>query len=127
MRMRALLLAAAVALGGCEEMTHVAKSLTADTQSEETYMRGEYNRQKTELEALAAKKQLTWVEAARRVRGLDQQFGGRGTWVYDSNSDEYHAYSIALAQQVDAGQMTFEQYDALRTAKYNEIQRRRAK
>jgi hypothetical protein len=90
----------------------------------------EYDRRKASIESDARSGFNTWVVAARLVRELDQRFAQRtdldAGWKFDSDDEEYHAFSIAAAALVDNRQVTFDEYDAARTKRFNEIQARRA-
>jgi hypothetical protein len=49
----------------------------------------------------------------------------RSGWSFERADEEFHAYNASLAEQVDAGRLTYAQYDTLRTQRFNEIERRR--
>ena len=90
----------------------------------------EYDAEKSSIESYAYSGNISWVEAAVRVRDLDKRFAARSDldmkWKYDYNDDEYHAFSIAAAALVDKKQITFIEYDAARTRRFSEISARQA-
>ena len=88
-------------------------------------MQNSFDSQKQAIEDRARGGYMTWVQAARDVRELDRSFAGKGNWKFDSDNDEYHAYSIAIAEQLDNKKITFAQYDALRTQRFGQIMARR--
>ena len=122
---RLLLVVASLALAGCAQLNDLSDSLFSDPRAENVETQRFFDQRKAEIEDQARSKRITWVEAARRVRDLDRSLAGRGTWIFNSYDDEYHAYCIALAEQVDTGRLSYAQYDAMRTRRFNEIQQRR--
>lgn len=87
---------------------------------------------KAQIEQKSQSGQITWVHAAKQVRALEKEIASRvnssgnsSYWKFDSDDEEYHAYCIALAERLDNHQITYAQYDAARTQRFNEIQVRR--
>lgn len=87
---------------------------------------------KEQLEQKAQAGQITWIQAERQIRDLDKQMkskldasGARHTWRYDTGDEEYYAYCIALAEQLDNHKITFAQFDVARKQRFNQIQARR--
>lgn len=111
----------ALMISGCAELNRLSDQLFTDT----SQIQAEFDRRKAEIEGRAHRGQITWVAAARQVRELDRSYAGQGTWKFDSNDEEYHAYCVLAAEQLDARKISFTYYDALRTRKFNEIQARR--
>jgi hypothetical protein len=101
----------------------------------------DFNRQKATIEGSAKAGELTWVSAITQERELDKQFALQATtvyhinpdrysyspsWKFDSDDDEYYAFCIELAEQLDQKKITYAQFDSARTRKFNQIQARRA-
>lgn len=88
----------------------------------------EFDAEKSRIESYAHSGTIKWVDAAARVRDVDKRFAVRSDidmkWKYDYHDEEYHAFSIAAANLVDKGQITFIEYDAARTRKFSEISAR---
>ena len=124
---RLIFLGAFSVLVGCAQLNDVSNTLFSDPRAENAGTQRVFDQRKAEIENQASNKRITWVESARRIRELDRSFAGRGTWVFNSFDEEYHAYCIALAEQVDTGRLSYSQYDAMRTRRFNEIQQRRAR
>ena len=124
---RLIFLGAFSVLVGCAQLNDVSNTLFSDPRAENAGTQRVFDQRKAEIENQASNKRITWVESARRIREVDRSFAGRGTWVFNSFDEEYHAYCIALAEQVDTGRLSYSQYDAMRTRRFNEIQQRRAR
>lgn len=128
-RTDALLLSALlVAAPGCADLNRLDSQLGSvfrDLNAETREAQQTFDRQKAEIESTAFARQISWSEAARQVRELDKSLVGRGRWRFDSNDEEYHAYCLLTAEQLDLGRITYAYYDALRTRRFNEIQARR--
>jgi hypothetical protein len=92
-------------------------------QEEHARQQQEFAERKASIEQKALNKEITWYRAAREVRHLHR----RSSLDFDKADEEYHTYSAAVAEEVDAGKLTFAQYDALRTQRLNDLQRRRAR
>ena len=86
-------------------------------------MQQQFAERKAQIEQRASNGEITWVQAAREVRALHRRSG----WDFERADEEFHAYNATLAEQVDAGRLTYAQYDAMRTQRFNEIERRRLK
>lgn len=86
-------------------------------------MQHQFAERKARIEQRASNGEITWVQAAREVRTLHRRSG----WDFERADEEFHAYNATLAEQVDAGRLTYAQYDAMRTQRFNEIERRRLK
>ena len=122
-----------LACAGCAELNNVAlkvgrtqwlwDGLLTDRTEQSARLQRQIEERKASIEQRAANKEITWFQAAREVRNLER----RSNWVFEKADEEYHAYSAAVAEQVDAGRLTFAEYDALRTQRFNEIHRRRAR
>lgn len=111
---------------GCAELNSFSDNLFTDQREESRQVQSAFDRQKERIEARAAAGTITWVQAARNVRDMDRSWVGKTpTWKFDSDDDEYHAYSIAPAARVDSKQLTFVQYDAMRTQRFSQIAVRR--
>ena len=86
---------------------------------------------KAQIDQKALSGQISWVQAAIQVRELDKKIAANSgierlhLWKFDSDDEEYHAYCIALAERLDKKQITFAQFDAARTQRFNQIQARR--
>lgn len=124
---RLFILGAFSVLVGCAQLSDIHESLFSDPRAENAETQRIFDQRKTEIENQARGKRINWVESARRIRELDRSFVGQGTWIFNSYDEEYHACCIALAEQVDIGRLTYAQYDAMRTRRFNEIQQRRAR
>jgi len=114
-----------IALTGCAQLNDLGNVLYTDSRQESANTQRVFDQRKAEIENHARSKQISWVEAAKLVRDLDRSLVGRGTWGFDSKDEEYHAYCIALAEQVDAGRLSYAQYDAMRTRRFNDVHQRR--
>ena len=113
-------------LSGCADLNSLSQSLFTDQREEAREFQSAFDRQKNAIEARASAGYITWAQAARNVRDLDRSWVGKTpTWKFDSDDEEYHAYSIALAERVDAKQLSFSQYDAMRTQRFSQITARR--
>ena len=114
---------------GCAELDSISETLSNDLftdKNEETqHAQSAFDSQKSAIENRAAAGHIKWAQAARNVRDLDRSFTGKGRWKFDSDDEEYHAYCIATAEHLDNKQITFAQYDALRTQRFNQITARR--
>jgi len=124
---RLIFLGALSVLVGCAPLNRVTETLLSDPRAENAETQRVFDQRKAEIDNQARSKRMSWVESARQIRELDRSFAGRGTWVFNSYDEEYHAYCIALAEQVDTGRLSFAQYDAMRTRRFNEIQQRRGR
>jgi hypothetical protein len=111
-----------LACAGCAELNHLADGLFTDRTGESAQIQRQFYERMASIEQRAANKEITWFQAAREVRNLDR----RGNWAFEKADEEYHAYSAAVAEQLDAGRLTYPQYNALRRQRFDEIQRRRA-
>ena len=111
----------------CAQLNDINETLFSDPRAENAETQRVFDQRKVEIENQARSKRISWVDSARRIRELDRSFAGRGTWVFNSYDEEYHAHCIALAEQVDTGRLSYAQYDAMRTRRFNEIQQRRAR
>ena len=123
---RACLLAL-LALAGCTNLNQLdsqVNSMFRDINAETREAQQIFDSQKYQVENMAHAKQISWAEAARRTREADRSLAGRGRWKFDSNEEEYHAYCMLAAEQLDIGKITFSHYDALRTRKFNDILKR---
>jgi hypothetical protein len=98
------------------------EGLIADAEQQKALHRHFAERQ-AQIEQRAANGEITWVQAAREVRNLHRRSG----WDFERVDEEFHTYNTSLAEQLDAGRLTYAQYDALRTQRFNEIERRRLK
>lgn len=90
-----------------------------------------YDKAKQKGDELAKAGSITWVEASQKVRDADKYIADRKadfrtSWKFDYDDQEYHAYVISIAEKVDSGVLSFHEFEALRTAKFNEIRYRRA-
>jgi hypothetical protein len=87
-----------------------------------------FDAEKSHLERQASSGEITWVQATSRTRDLDKSLAGRAdldtTWKFDRDDEEYHAYSIAIAERLDGKQITFAEFDSLRIARLNSIRTR---
>lgn len=87
-----------------------------------------YDTEKARLEQLAGVGDITWAQAATRTRDLDKSLAHRTdldtTWKFDRDDEEYHAYCVALAERLDAKQVSFAEFDSLRIARLNAIRAR---
>ena len=106
-------------------LNRTVDSLFEDRQEESRLAQEKYDQAKLALDRAAEKKLTTWSEAARRLRDINRSLAGKGNWRFDSYDEEYHAFCILAAQQLDIGRINFSYYDAMRTRKFNEIQTRR--
>lgn len=91
-----------------------------------------FNIAKEQREQNAKAGKMTWVQAQSEIKDLDKGVkerldatGAIHTWRYDSGDDEYYAYCIALAEQLDRKQISFAEFDALRIERFNAIETRR--
>ena len=114
-----------LSISGCAELNAIGDNLFTDMNAQMREVQESFDRQKLAFEDRARGGYTTWAEAARNVRNLDRSFVGNGRWKFDSDDEEYHAYSIATAERVDSKQLSFAQYDALRTRRFSEIVARR--
>ena len=112
-------------VASCAELNTLTDNLLTDKNEETRQVQNSFDSQKSAIEDSARAGYLTWVQAARNVRDLDRSFAGRGRWKFDSDDDEYYAYCIAMAERLDSKQITFAQYDALRTQRFSQIVARR--
>ncbi len=112
-------------LQGCAEIDRLESRLFSDKPAETREAQQIFDRKKEQIESAARARQISWAEAARRVKQVDRSLAGQGNWKFDSDDEEYHAYCVLVAEQLDSGKITFAYYDALRTRKLNEIQARR--
>ena len=110
---------------GCAELNVLSESLFTDKRAEARQTQSEFDSQKAAIDYRAQSGYITWVQAAREVRDLDRSLVGNGTRKFDSDDEEYHAYCIAMAERLDKKQITFAQYDALRTQRFSQIVARR--
>jgi len=110
---------------GCATLNSISDSLFTDYSEENREAQDMFETQKAAIEQRAAAGYLTWVQAARNVRDVDRSLVGRGTWKFDGDDEEYHAFCIALAERLDSKRITFSQYDALRTQRFSQIAARR--
>ena len=90
-----------------------------------------YNKTKADADLQAQSGKITWVQASVRVRDFDRfladnKSGYDTSWKFDIDDAEYHAYVIAIAERLDAGKISFAEFDASRISKLNEIGSRRA-
>jgi hypothetical protein len=108
-------------LNACAPLERAAEDLLGETGTAQQY----YDRKKAEFEDQAKNGKIYWVDAAKLTRDVDRSLAGRGRWKFDSNDEEYHAYCILLAEQLDGKRISFTYFDALRTARFNQIQERR--
>jgi hypothetical protein len=111
------------ALASCAQLNHLADGFLRDRSEEISQIQRQFDERVASIERQAANKQITWVQAAREVRKLDR----RANWAFDRADEEYHAYSATVAEELDAGRLTFAQYNALRKQRFSEIQRRRGR
>ena len=112
-------------LQGCAEIDRLESRLFSDRPAETREAQQIFDRKKEQIESAARARQISWAEAARRVKEADRSLAGQGSWKFDSDDEEYHAYCVLVAEQLDSGRISFAYYDALRTRKLNEIQARR--
>lgn len=122
---------ALILLTGCATTPYTATPFVSVEQQRQM-VQDAFDKQKTANEDEARAGRITWGDAAQLTRLLDKQFaeslrskGRSDLWVFDSNDEEYHAYCIALAEQLDKKKISFAEYDAARTKRFNEIQLRR--
>jgi hypothetical protein len=98
------------------------EGLIADAEQQKALQR-QFAERQAQIEQRAANGEITWVQAAREIRSLHRRSG----WDFDRAHEEFHTYNATLAEQVDAGRLTYAQYDALRAQRFAEIERRRPK
>lgn len=98
------------------------EGLIADAEQQKV-LQQQFADRKAQIEQRAANGEITWVQAAREIRNLHRRSG----WTFERTDEEFHTYNATLAEQVDAGRLTYAQYDAMRTQRFNELERRRLK
>jgi hypothetical protein len=96
------------------------KGLIPDAEQQKALER-EFAERQAQIEQRAREGEITWVQAARETRNLHRRSG----WSFERTDEEFHAYNASLAEQLDAGRLTYAQYDAMRTQRLNDIERRR--
>ena len=112
-------------IAGCAELNNLTDSLFTDKREESRQAQNSFDTQKSAIENRASAGNINQVQAAQYVRNLDRSFAGTGNWKFDSDDEEYYAYCIAMAERLDRKQITFAQYDALRTQRFSQIVARR--
>jgi hypothetical protein len=134
-----LVLLLCVAFAGCAQLNSVATNvrdaatnvasylprdvLFADREEETAQLQRQFHRRKAAIEQKALEGEITWYQAAREVRNLHR----RTAWSFDKADEEYHTYTATIAEEVDAGRLTLAEYNALRTQRFRELQRRIAR
>ena len=87
------LLLAAIFIAGC--------ALGPSREEVSAKLNARFDDAKARTEQKAHAGQITWVQAATQVRDLDKKVASvpelQGTWKFDSDDAEYHAYCIAMA------------------------------
>lgn len=96
-----------------------------------------FEAEKQRLEAQAMEGAISWLAAISQERELDKRLAaepsgsalteavlGRG-WKYDADDQEYWAFTLVLAERLDAKVITYAEFDAGRIQKMNEIVRNR--
>ena len=122
-----------LAFGGCAQLDGVTHNVGRSYQAVDTFLsdfkqrsaerQRLFDEQQAYIERRAATGQISWFQAARELRNLDR----RSNPAYDRADEEYHTYSAAVAEQVDAGRITVAKFDALRSQRLTDLQRRRGK
>lgn len=118
---------AVILLGGCANGFHPLSGLGLNLHNQEFWKAYNTAIEKFEGEAEAGK--ITWVEAATKIRFADWNLAQNAykfdsSWKFDSNDEEFHQYSIALAERVDKRRISVAQYKAMKLKKFNEVQSR---
>lgn len=75
-----------------------------------------FKQYKDQLKAAYYQGKITWTERTRRVWEYSRQMPGSGTL-----NDEYQAYLLSIAPQVDAKTMTLDQFSYAAIQKENEL------
>lgn len=114
-------------LSGCATGFHPLAGLGLNVHNQNFW--DAYNNAISTFESQAEAGQITWVQAATNIRQADWNLANNArqfdtSWKFDSNDEEYHQYSISLAEKVDKRQMSVAQYKAIKLQKFNEVQRR---
>lgn len=112
---------------GCANGFHPLSGLGLYVHDKE--FRAGYDNQVSLIEREAEIGNITWAIAAERVRLLDFNLAVAAknydtSWKFDSNDEEYHQFSIALASRVDAKTLSLSEYKMLRSQRLNEINAR---
>lgn len=114
-------------LSGCANGYHPLTGLGLNVHDQE--LSNFYNNSSATLESQAEAGQITWVEAATKIRYMDWKLANSAgqfdtSWKFDSNDEEFHQYSIALAERVDKRQISVPQYKSMKLQKLNQVQQR---
>ncbi len=88
-----------------------------------------YNKAINQFESQAERGEISWAEAATKIRSADWNLAQNSrqydtSWKFDTNDEEFHQYSIALAAMVDSRKISIAQYKAMKLQKFNEVQAR---
>ncbi len=92
------------------------------------FLSEQFDAYKFQVEGEARNGEITWVKTAIKLKNYDKQIAenlkNRGFWKFDDDI-EYHAYVALLAEQLDMKKITYLQFDAKRTNKFNNIRKER--
>lgn len=87
-----------------------------------------FDTEKSIMERRANSGEVSWVRATTHMRDYDKMLAripdNAGYWKYNSDDEEYHSFSIALAERLDKKKITWAQFDAARIQKLNQIKAR---
>jgi hypothetical protein len=127
MIIRLIALALFSVLGGCANGIHPLHGLGLNT--DDAAFRKIYDDAVVQYERQAEQREITWAEAAVKIRATDFGLAEEArrfdtSWKFDSYDEEYHSYCIAIAEKVDGKQISIAQYRASRIAKLNEVNAR---
>lgn len=117
----------ALLLNGCANGFHPLAGLGLNLHTQGFW--NAYNNAVSQYESQAEIGQITWTEAANKIRLTDLDLAQKAknydtTWKFDSNDEEFHQYSIYLAEKVDLKLISVAQYKAMKAQKFNEVQAR---
>lgn len=121
------LMCVSLLLTGCANGFHPLSGLGFNLHNQE--FRNAYNQAVNNFESQAERGEISWVEAATKIRLADWNLAQNAhrfdtSWKFDSNDEEFHQYSISLAEMVDRGRLSVAQYRSMKLQKFNEIQAR---
>jgi hypothetical protein len=120
-----------LSLSGCALLEGVSSELGLSPSCKEksAEIQEIFDSKQSESESDALAGRYTWVKREILMREFDKHIASlpeaRCAWKYDSDDEEFHAYAVALAERLDKREITYAQFNAARTQRYNQIQARR--
>ena len=116
-------------LAGCAELA-LDLGLGPNRSEMSSKVQAVFDKRKDELESKAKAGQITWVQAMQGEKEADRKLASDefvrsySNWKFDSDDEEYYAYCIALAERLDNVQITYAQFNAAHTQRFNQIRAR---